>query len=931
MAEPTRGAAQSQRSEVVFNSTRDLLPRSWIWVPEHRRYSHPLRFIPTPSAKELGITFRTGIGIAYVTTIRNWHSETVDKALVSRNSVPGQKFTPERVSDSLDYANRWKSQHAEPPSDSDRKSCSSRREISFLGRGYGSDSLDYANRWRSPHAEPPSDSDRKSCSTRREISNPRSWIWVPEHRRYSHPLPFISTPSAKELGITFRTGIGIAYVTTIRNRHSEKVVKVLVLRNSIPRPKFSPERVSYSLDYANRWRSPHTEPPSDSDRKSCSTLREISSPAKELGITFRTGIGIAYVTTIRNRHSKTVDKALVLRNSIPRPKFPPDCVSDSLDYANRWRSPHAEPPSDSDRKSCTTRREISNTRSWIWVPEHRRYSHPLRFIPTPSAKELGITFRTGIRIAYVTTIWNRHSKTVDKALDFQNSVPGPKFPPERVSDSLDYANHWRSPHAEPPSDSDRKSCSTRCEISSPGRGYGCPNIADITVDKALVLRNSVPGPKFPPERVDSLDYVNRWRSPHAEPPSDSDRKSCSTRCEISSPAKELGITFRTGIGIAYVTTIRNRHSETVDKALISRNSVLRPKFSPERRLPDYANRWRSPHTEPPSDSYRKSFSTRREISSPGRGYGCPNIADINRHSETVDKALVLRNSVPGPKFPPERVSDSLDYANRWRSPHAEPPSDSDRKSCSTRCEISSPVDKALVSQNSVPRPKFPAERVSDSLDYANRWRSPHAEPPSDSDRESCSTRREISSPGRGYGCPNIADITVDKALILRNSVPRPKFPPERVSDTLDYANRWWSPHAEPPSDSDRKSCSTRPEISNPRSWIWNRHSETVDKALVLRNSVPGPQFPPERVSVSLDYANRWRSPHAEPPSDSDRKSCSTRREISSPAKEFGITFRTGIGIAYVTTIRNRHSETVDKVLVLRNSVPGQKFPPERVY
>ncbi|MQM23916.1 hypothetical protein Taro_056986, partial [Colocasia esculenta] len=94
LAEPTRGAAQSQRSEVVFNSTRDLLPRSWIWVPEHRRYSHPLRFIPTPSAKELGITFHTGIRIAYVTTIRNRHSETVDRALVSRNSVTGTKFPP---------------------------------------------------------------------------------------------------------------------------------------------------------------------------------------------------------------------------------------------------------------------------------------------------------------------------------------------------------------------------------------------------------------------------------------------------------------------------------------------------------------------------------------------------------------------------------------------------------------------------------------------------------------------------------------------------------------------------------------------------------------------------------------------------------------------------------------------------------------------
>ncbi|MQM23722.1 hypothetical protein Taro_056789 [Colocasia esculenta] len=84
-------------------------------------------------------------------------------------------------------------------------------------------------------------------------------------------------------------------------------------------------------------------------------------------------------------------------------------------------------------------------------------------------------------------------------------------------------------------------------------------------------------------------------------------------------------------------------------------------------------------------------------------------------------------------------------------------------------------------------------------------------------------------------------------------------------------------------------------------------------------------------SDSLDYANRLRSPHTEQPSHSDRMSCSTRREISSPAKELGITFHMGIGIAYVTTIRNRHSETVDKVLVSQNSVLGEKFPPERLY
>ncbi|MQM08170.1 hypothetical protein Taro_041024 [Colocasia esculenta] len=179
-------------------------------------------------------------------------------------------------------------------------------------------------------------------------------------------------------------------------------------------------------------------------------------------------------------------------------------------------------------------------------------------------------------------------------------------------------------------------------------------------------------------------------------------------------AKELGITFRTGIKIAYVFTIRNRHSDTVDSALVSRNSVPGPKFPPERvsDFRDYANRWRGPHAEPPSHSDRKLCSTRREISSPGRGYGCPNIADINRHSETVDSALVSRNSVLEPKFPPERVF----FAS------------------------------------------------SDSLDYANRWRSPHAEPPSHSNRKSCSTRREISCPDRGYGCPNIADIVTPSGL-----------------------------------------------------------------------------------------------------------------------------------------------------------------------
>ncbi|MQL98537.1 hypothetical protein Taro_031251, partial [Colocasia esculenta] len=176
LAEPTRGAVQSQRSEVVFNSMRDLLPSS----------------------------------------------------------------------DSLDYANRWRSPHAELPSHSDRRSCSTRREISSPGRGYGCPNIADIQlpRLRELLAEPTcgaaqSQQSEVGFNSMRDILL-RSWIWVPEHRRYGHPLQFIPTPSAKELGITFRTGIRIAYVTTIQNRHSETVERALVSRNSVPGPKFAP-------------------------------------------------------------------------------------------------------------------------------------------------------------------------------------------------------------------------------------------------------------------------------------------------------------------------------------------------------------------------------------------------------------------------------------------------------------------------------------------------------------------------------------------------------------------------------------------------------------------------------------------------------------------------------------------------------------------
>ncbi|MQL79087.1 hypothetical protein Taro_011524 [Colocasia esculenta] len=153
---------------------------------------------------------------------------------------------------------------------------------------------------------------------------------------------------------------------------------------------------SDSLDYANRWRVPHKEPPSHRDRKSCSTQRGISSPVATRSITRIAG----------GAHTRSCPVTAI---------------------GSRVQLDARSPPQRSEVVFNSTRDLLP--RSWIWVPEHRRYGHPLRFNPTPSAKELDITFRTGIGIAYVTIIRNRHSETVDRTMVSQNSVPGPKFPP----------------------------------------------------------------------------------------------------------------------------------------------------------------------------------------------------------------------------------------------------------------------------------------------------------------------------------------------------------------------------------------------------------------------------------------------------------------------------------------------------------------------
>ncbi|MQL82860.1 hypothetical protein Taro_015327 [Colocasia esculenta] len=84
-------------------------------------------------------------------------------------------------------------------------------------------------------------------------------------------------------------------------------------------------------------------------------------------------------------------------------------------------------------------------------------------------------------------IRNQHFNTVGTSSDSKitvrcsNSSPG--F--SRNNIFLDYANHWWSRNTESAYHDDRKLWSTRCENCSPGRKYGCTNIADIFTPSRL--------------------------------------------------------------------------------------------------------------------------------------------------------------------------------------------------------------------------------------------------------------------------------------------------------------------------------------------------------------------------------------------------------------------------------------------------------------
>ncbi|MQL82455.1 hypothetical protein Taro_014916 [Colocasia esculenta] len=332
------------------------------------------------------------------------------------------------------------------------------------------------------------------------------------------------------------------------NRHSETVDMALVLWNSVPGPKFHRgacvlvHRLSYplgrtwifvrpaigtareapirnrhldpvgtssgSLDYANRWRGQHTESVYHNDRKSCSTRLEISTTAKELSITFRPGIGIAYVTTIRNWHSETVDRVLVSWNSISGPKFHHGaCVlvhrllylGRGYLFARRSERP-ARPQFGIGTSTRSAQGRIrrflrfpvrlpnSSLGAWSRAADAIAYEHPFA--------QTGITFRSIIKIAYKTPIKNRHSKAPVAPLSPQAKrhrfgvekpsfrTPKLRFQPTispilRFSGSsafLDYANRWRGQHTESVYHDDQKSCSTQLEISTTSRRYGCVNI-----------------------------------------------------------------------------------------------------------------------------------------------------------------------------------------------------------------------------------------------------------------------------------------------------------------------------------------------------------------------------------------------------------------------------------------------------------------------
>ncbi|MQL82454.1 hypothetical protein Taro_014917, partial [Colocasia esculenta] len=172
------------------------------------------------------------------------------------------------------------------------------------------------------------------------------------------------------------------------------------------------------------------------------------------------------------------------------------------------------------------RRPNSSSGAWSQAADAIAYGHPFA--------QTGITFRPVIQISCKTPIQNRHSKAPVTPLSLQTPI---------------WNRHSEAPVA-PLSPQ-----AIRCRFGVKKPLFRTP--------KLQFQPTIFPIPRFS-GRSPSLDYMNRWRGQHTESAYHGDWKSCSTRLEISTPAKELGITFRPSIGIANVTTISNRYSKMVD-------------------------------------------------------------------------------------------------------------------------------------------------------------------------------------------------------------------------------------------------------------------------------------------------------------------------------------------------------------------------------
>ncbi|MQM21897.1 hypothetical protein Taro_054944 [Colocasia esculenta] len=215
-----------------------------------------------------------------------------------------------------------------------------------------------------------------------------------------------------------------------------------------------------------------------------------------------------------------------------------------------------------------------------------------------------------------------------------------------------------------------------------------------------------------------------------------------------------------------------------------------------------------------------------------------------------------------------------------------------------------------------PIPRFLGSR--DSLDYENRWRSPHAEPSSHSDRKSCSTRREISSPGRGYGCSNIDDIVTPPVYSHPFS--------ERIGHNFPHGhqNRLCDHNSESALRDGRQGAGFAEFCSGPK---------FTPGACVLVHPLPYPPIgrgyffaqgsePLARPQFRIGTSTRSvkgrirRFPVRRPNSSPGARSRAANAIVyGHPFAQTGITFRSILGIAYKTPIRNRHSEALDAPLL----------------